>query len=357
MSLFTIKQVTYAFSLCLSCTLLSHADEIESRLSSLESRMVAAKTRTAKGTVGAQLATARPLTDGYGLFFKVDALCWHVYEGQSDYVIKSKNASDQPIDGKSCQAHFDWDFGFRVGAGYLFEHDGWDSALTFTWFQTDAHDKVRASTNGSLFPEMGLPGEFAQTAKVRWEIDYFVIDGELARSFFVSKFLSLRPLFGFETAWIEQNRRFQELVVAKSRNDFWGIGPRLGVDTTWFFNSHFSMFANISGALLWGNFDVKDKQKLPGSANPKYTRSNGDFHAIVPNLKTLVGVQWETNFNDDANHLGIQLGYEFQYWWRQNQILDISSTYALLLPEVPKYERQSGDLSINGVTIEFRLDF
>lgn len=377
MSPFMIKRATLAFSLCLAWLACSNAEasentqqqsgQLETRVSSLESRMGAIKTRTAKGTVGAKMATARPLIDGYGFFVTADLLFWQLREMGTQYVIKSKDPSTAPVHGNSKQVHFNWDFGFRVGGGYNFEHDEWDTQLFFSWFRTDGNSHAHASDNGTLFPQWGIPAGngdfgFGKRARINWDVSYAVIDLELARNFFVSKYLAIRPLFGLETAWITQKMNFHERFLSnpnqmfshlhlKGKNDFWGIGPRAGVETTWYFGEHFSLFGGVSGALLWGDFDVREKEKLTGEVSRKLTNGDGDFNAMVPNAKAILGLQWDTNFSENCHHIGIKLGYEFQYWWRQNQMLNIYN------PSYPIYERESADLSLSGLTLDFRFDF
>jgi hypothetical protein len=64
-----------------------------------------------------------------------------------------------------------------------------------------------------------------------------------------------------------------------------------------------------------------------------------------------LGLSWDANINDDKNHLGIRLSYEFQYWWRQNQFLNEQQATAA------NFQHESMDLSINGVTLDVRFDF
>ncbi len=395
MSSFPNKKTAFALSLSLCVTLFSHADEMDSRLSSLEGRMGAVKVKTAKGTVGAKMATARPLTDGYGFFGTAEVLFWHLQESGTDFVLKDNSTvfntpfvNNVPlplpgfVKGESKKVHFDWDFGYRLGAGYLFEHDEWDVNLSFTSFLTSGYRKTRtngpldftvplgaAMGKGILYPQFGstlvpgttIPFAFSQKARARWNVDYYVLDLELGRNFFVSKFLAMRPLFGLETAWIDQDatliyRLFsivnfpQRHFIVKEKNDFWGIGPQIGVDTMWYLGRHFSLLGNIKGALLWGDFDVSEKEKFTGPSGFKFTNAKGNFNAIVANIKTTFGAQWEMNFNENCNHIAIKLGYEFQYWWNQNQILVMNT-------ELPFYQRAGVGLSINGVTLEMRVDF
>ena len=185
---------------------------LNSRISKLESRMTAIRTETPKRTVGAQMASASPLFDGFGLFGTADLLFWHLYEGGTDFAISQHTSGlvDFPtITGKSSRVNFDWDWGFRVGGGYNFEHDAWDAYVNFTWFQTDGSHTAHAPSGGSVIPQKGaLDTLTANKIKAHWDVHNYVLDLELGRRFFVSRFLAFRPAFGIEAAWIYQRRHF-----------------------------------------------------------------------------------------------------------------------------------------------------
>ncbi len=338
-------------------------DETNTRISALESRMSAIQTETAKQTYGAQMANANPLYDGFGLFVTADLLYWHLYEGGTDYSLSNK-VSGPTISGKSSRAHFDWDFGFRVGAGYNFEHDAWDAYVNFTWFRTHASSHAHKDSDETLIPQKGASDIVAaDKISAHWHVHNYVLDLELGRRFFLSKFLSLRPQFGIETAWIYQRRHFSteqgldpftgitgESVRGKC--NFWGIGPRAGVEGTWYFGRHFSLFGTINGALLWSHFDTRNKEKVQTllGSSPSL-RVSDHFHRLTPNAQFAMGFCWDANINHEMNHIGIKLAYEFQYWWRQNQFLNEQQTsfYGL--------QHESKDLSLNGVTLDVRFDF
>lgn len=345
----------------------SYADDLSSRVSSLETRMDAVKIETPKRTIGAQMASASPLFDGFGLFVMADLLYWHVYEGGTDYSL-SKEISG-PVNfpktsGKSSRVHFDWNFGFRVGAGYHFEHDAWDAFVNFTWFQADGKGHAHAHSDETLVPQKGaLDTVTAKKIKAHWDIHNYIVDLELGRRYFVSKFLAFRPQVGLETAWIFQHRRFKmrqpldlttgvEGGSVRGKCNFWGIGPRAGVEGTWYFGKRFSLFGAIDGALLWGRFDTKNKEKIetPSGDIPSL-RVDDDFHRLVPNAQMALGLSWASNICSDMFHLAIKLGYEFQYWWRQNQFLNEQQVQFFGL------QHESKDLSINGVTLDVCFDF
>lgn len=343
------------------------AEDINLRVSSLESRMTAIKNDTIKNTTGAKMASASPLFDGYGLFATADLLFWHLSEGGADYCLAAEKPGTQsqlPSSGKVMHSHFDWDFGFRTGVGYNLEHDAWDGYLNFTWFHTSASDSTHRQKNGGLNPQKGFAIiENAKKMSSHWDVHYYVLDLEVGRRYFVSKFLAFRPEFGVESAWICQRRRYsirkdvnpQTGVMGENiygKNNFWGIGPRCGVEGTWYFGRRFSLLGALNAALLWGRFDDHLKEtELTSRGKVKAVDINGDFHRLAPNVQMKLGFGWDSNINDDQNHLGIYLSYEFQYWWRQNQFLNEQQFNGM------NFQHEAMDLSLNGFTLDVRFDF
>lgn len=346
----------------------SHADELDARISSLESRMAAVKNESVKKTSGAKMASASPLIDGYGFYATADLLVWHLKEGGTDYALTLKESAVVdflPTSGKSVRSHFNWNAGFRFGAGYTFEeHDAWDGYINFTWFQTHASDSAHAPDNQSLAPQKGL-GVVNPATKMssHWKVHYYVLDFELGRNYFVSKYLAFRPQFGIESALINQRRHYKILGEVNGltgifgdrvfgKNNFYGVGPRAGVQGTWYFDRHFSLNGAINGALLWGRFNCHlHETGLTSTSKVKVVDMSDVFHRIVPNVQMALGVGWDGNLFEDLYHLGVRVSYEFQYWWRQNQFLNEQQF------NDGNFQSESMDLSLNGVTLDVRFDF
>lgn len=326
-------------------TALIFADEQSARIDALETRMSAIKTETVHRTRGVQLGSAHPQYDGYGLFATADLLFWHLAEGGSDFSLSSK---------KSKQSDFDWDFGFQVGAGYNFEHDAWDAILNFTWFQTKASDHAHGH---NMIPQKGFPFTVNATEiSALWRVHYYLLDLELGRSFYVSKFFSLRPQLGVEGAWITQRRHYKirqpgqgENIYGK--NTFWGVGPRAGCEGVYYFGTHFNLFGSLNCALLWGCFTTHTHESvLTGAGKSKLVSVHDTMYRLAPNIQTDMGLGWQSNICDDQFNLRIRLGYSMQYWWRQNQF--INEPYPLIA-----FQHESMDFSLNGLTLDVRFEF
>lgn len=359
----------------------------EAHLAELENQMQQVRTETAMDTYGANTALARPMVeDGCDWFITVDVLYWETKIGGTEYAYGDQDpVASLPIKGRTKHMEFHWDWGVRAGLGCNFQHDGWDIRGQYTWFNTSGSDSTSAGLNSSVVPLRGsseiagtqpLPGGgfiqnsfiFCKSAKSQYDFDYQAIDVELGRDYFVSADLSFRPYWGVKTAWIDlqQNTRYtggqptgsndqtlglnEHTVHIREDSDFWGIGPRTGVGTRWHLGEGISFFGNISGALVYGYFDVDHKERFT-LGNDFRIRLNADRHAFSPTVQYQIGLCWDSYFHNNRHHLMIGVGFEGQYWWRMNQMLKIDNATSL------KYERYSEDLSMYGVTINAKFEF
>lgn len=360
------------------------AIDMDSRVTQLENQMSQVRTETAMGTYGANTATARAEVDGYGWFFTADVLYWHAKVGGTEYAYTDQDpVASLPISGRSKDIDFEWDWGFRVGLGYNFEHDGWDLQAQYTYFDSNGSDSTRPGQNSSVVPLRGsssiteiaannnAPFLYCASGKSQFDFDFQSIDLDLGRAYFISGKLSFRPFWGLKTAWLdlEQIVRYTggptvvdpngniislglegSTVHVKDDCDFWGMGPRVGVDSKWHLGNGFSIFGNVAGALLFGYFDVDHKERWSNAVDQRI-KIHASRHAFSPTVQMQLGLRYDRYIHNNKQHLGIGLGFEANYWWRQNQMLKIDDSQVL------KYERYSEDVSMHGVTLDFKWDF
>lgn len=378
-----LRKIPIAIASLLATSAAFAAMDMDSRVSQLESQMQQVRTETAMGTYGAQTATARPEVDGRGWFLTLDILYWHAKVGGTEFAYSDNDpAATLPIRGRTKDIDFEWDWGVRVGLGYNFAHDGWDAYLHYTYFDTNGSDSSRGGLNSTLIPLRGAaqivsttasPDDlfiFCDSAKSQYDLDYNALDLELGRAYFVSGQLSFRPHWGLKTAWIDQEQiaRYTggnpvvnpnggdnlglgvSSVHIKDDCDFWGLGPRVGVESKWHLGYGFSIFGNIAGGLLFGYFDVDHRERWTGNED-NTIRLHANRHAFSPTVQFQLGLRFDKYVHNNRQHIGVGLGYEAEYWWRQNQMLKIDDSAVL------KYERYSEDLSFHGLTLDIRFDF
>jgi hypothetical protein len=186
-----------------------------------------------------------------------------------------------------------------------------------------------------------------------------MFDWELGRNYWVSKSLALRPFVGIKGGWINQridskwinpnlpsslyfNRGTEEI-----KNDFWGIGPSLGVNTKWLLYASqtqwFSLFGDFSGAMMWGHWTFSDQYKNDLSQTVNIHLQNVNNAATM--VRILMGFEWDLNFKQDQYRLTSKIGYEMQFWLDQLQFYSFTAG------------RQNSQLTLQGGTLEFCLNF
>ncbi len=343
------------------------APDMDSRVHLLEQQMKQVRTETAAGTYGAKTASARPEVDGSGFFVNVDLLYWKVKAGGTEYCYTDQDPSATlPIQGKVYENNLGWDFGFRVGLGYNFDHDGWDVFLNYTYFDSSDGDKTAAGLNGSVIPLKGtasITGDSDLThvsnATSNYSFDLDNLDLELGRNYFVSRTLSFRPHFGLRATWLDLTQRTNfyggpvlgdNQLLVFDKNDFSSLGPRAGVNSKWYLTNGFSLVGNVSGALLYGYYEVEHNENDTTDLSNSIDLT-ANMHRFCPNAQMFLGLSFDKYIYNDKQHIGVALGWEIQYFWRINQMLKADDFASL------KYERYSEDVATFGVTLDFRWDF
>lgn len=266
------------------------------------------------------------------------------------------------------------------------QHDNWDVYARYTWYNTDDSDDTTKAPPSALLSLTYFGSFVATRAKSHVDITFNNIDLELGRSFFQSSKLSIRPHFDIKATWltINQNVVFTQSTVeqlfrtdlygldtkTKNHTNYWGLGPRVGVDSQWFLGYGFHIFGDIAASILYSHFKANHRTIGPPSEftflpDGKQLHIKHDFHRFVPFAQMFLGLGWDTYINDDKQHLGFKLGYEVQYYWRVNQAHqpeDFTTSFAPLSTGTRttyriQFEKQSEDLMFYGITGEFRLDF
>ena len=360
------------------------ATDMESRVRELEKEMKEVRSQTAAKTYGAYATTARPENDGKGFFASFDVLYWQslvdgvefCYGGGCEYTTSSPIVSTLPTDSTVRAINFNkWDWGFRAGAGYKFEHGEWDVFANFTYFKNSSdltigngvlttilNNNIAASplvfNNGQIVNTTGLTvnnlSQNFDKATSTIKISFDRLDLELGRDFFVSKFLSMRPHVGLMTAWfnIRQRTEFTGGTVGYNAvdlsyfNKFWGIGPRTGLDTKWHLCNGFSIVGNTSASLVYGYFKNQKLQTYSYNTPTNTYNMIEDYHRFTPTAQLQLGLGYDRYTNDCKQHFSAFFAWDVQYWFGMNRFLPADSI-----------QKINHDLSLQGATLHLRLDF
>ncbi len=303
----------------------------------------------------------------------VSALFWQAQEDGLDYMIKNESGlAFVNNNGSVKRVDPDWDWGFRLGLGYRSNCD-MDFRLNWTWFCTDGTDSTSADFPAGLFHVWTIPGSSltpATQAKAKWDLKLNIIDLEMGAPLSPTCYLDIRPFIALSTAWIDQKLNIDSsggvstggaaLTVLddaiRMKNDFWGIGPKIGLDTDWCIGCGFSIFGNIDLSLLYGRFDIDQTESiLFENLTPATTYldlKNDKFWLSRASLDIILGVKWEYWFCCDSYYLSIDAGWENLFFFGQNQLKRFvdDSNPGINVPT-------SGDLSIQGLTLRASFGF
>lgn len=344
---------------------------------------------------------------GIGLFFTGEALYWKTVQEGLDYAVKAdfdlsvSDAGGGTIfydnnvrNGKAHKPNFNYDWGFRIGLGYVIPRDYWDVYVNWTRLHTKATDSV--SVNGNINPNEFLEllttgstsGSFVSTfwvaklfsnpnlmnkGKARWYLDLDMIDAELGRNFYVGEFLAVRPYIGLRNAWIDQKYaltfeaqdyfnfppnpdQLARRINVRMKNDFWGIGSKAGLNTEWSLGKGFCIYGKGAVSLLYGRFKVKyhlhDEKPIrttefitggsvPGAQAPlPVTNSvnpyDGEYemdkkiYTVAPIVDLALGLCWGRSFSEDRYCLRIWAGYEQSVFFNQNRFMNPQYDFTLI---------------------------
>jgi hypothetical protein len=280
------------------------------------------------------------------------------------------------VESFSSESHdWSWNPAFRFGIGFQMDEDAWGCLVDWTWAHTNnAISSTSSSGNSFLLPSW-LYGQdltasdsrsvIGRDADAHWYLSYNMLDIALAKPYHVSRYFVLSPHVGLRTGWIDQSfsadytgnllSGAQTQTVFRATNNFWGAGARMGMKTDWLIADNWSIFGHASIAMLFGKFETMQDSRIP----PNIPNSSGDGSNLIfspiqnkPNIELAMGVCWDAYFNDQKQHLGFRLGYEFVEWFDQLQLVKFFSGG-------PGYAHDiisRGDLTLNGVALRFQLD-
>ena len=219
-------------------------------------------------------------------YFDADYLLMQANEEGLEYAITQGTTANRAVfpltegdvQGYTTGSHSaDWNHGVRLACGFFLNHDAWDVNAAWTYFRIN--DDSGINTNNAILLALWLdPGlttrtnqgtQLCRTASARWTGDLHTLDLNLAKPYHISRYVVFNPFFGVRFGWVGQNYMARYggdwydgaaddiNVDMISKNDFWGVGARTGLNTEWHVGSGWYLFGNVAAALLYSHFDVE----------------------------------------------------------------------------------------------------
>ncbi len=334
----------YLFLLII-CMFPLFGDIMEERVQVLENEMEKVGIKTDDGGFGANFASGEFEKGWVGLQLFGGPLYWHGKVGGTEYVYDFTTKGKGKVESQS----FDWDWGHRIGASLRLPIVKWEIIGTYTHFGTQDHEGRGTIPPSLLVSLKGGSIPSSQEATSDYKIDYDNIDLGLHRSSFLSRFFGLGSSIGVKRTWIDQKQGVnywgETLIRVKDRCRFVGTGPSLGFTLKWYLIKGISFLTDANGSLLYGEFEVKHSENQ--------IALKGNTHLFSPILRFLLGLNWDYPMN--WAQLSLSLGYEAEYFWRQNRAVEIenkaSNGFRFQLVQY------ADDLTFYGVTLRAGIEF
>lgn len=302
------------------------------------------------------LPPATPQVVGNGLTLTCDVLYWYPRVNGTAFAYLTENSASHR---ETKDLNFDWCFAWRINVGKALRFDHWDIRAGYLYSRNRLTEKIGTDPSTSLIPTRGE--RISQTgvthAQSSYRLDFHNVDVELGRQYYTSNYLTLRPSIGVKSVWIDQAQAIQytggdlygNTAHINDQCDYWGIGAKGGVDSSWSLGHGWAIDGLLSGCMLYGFFDTEHTRQV--TPNPQVVHYDNNKHAFIPMVHWRLGLSWGTHVNQKAQYIGAGISYEGMYWWRQNQMLKIYES------SPARYESVSEDLSMHGLMLSATVSF
>lgn len=348
------------------------------------------KPNTSKGV---SLCHNNPLIEDENLSLKFGFLYQKPFVTGTGYAHTNNTTTTwtPPQNGSTLSPQFDLQWGVVFGAGYYFQHDHWVAKLNFNYLSLGSTECDDCNCDDSpyyipdciwchdLIPPLLNHLDPAYTDDVPFVnmcVKYYMLQETLSRGSYLSKNMSFEPSFGVKSVWLEfyqkvcftnvqsynnccSNQRqalqpYSAKLVREAKSEFWGVGPSIGLDTTWnLFGMDqpccklYNFFADFEAALLLGR--TKSSELLEVSVAPTINLSN-DYSLMSPTLRAVIGLSFDKEFNDNQYYLSSRIGWDNCIYFNQFTTNCFRGVCGLKTNE-------NNTFSLTGLIVDFTISF
>jgi hypothetical protein len=222
---------------------------------------------------------------------------------------------------------FEWKPGFELGTNYGFEDTFWSVDLDFIYYRGNARGHKSAEKNKGIFPALSfadntLSSDYVTSAKTEWHLSTAILDATGAYEWDCNSWFSLTPSIALRDVWIREKihatyrggtyNAGSDVVRLRSR--FYGVGPLLGLSSSFNVWDIFTLYGSASASYLAGWFHVRQKEAFLSKTRALLERDvfggrwNGNF---------TLGVTLGTDFEKNTKSVELDLGFDYLFFTRQ----------------------------------------
>lgn len=321
------------------------------------------------------------LSNQWDLFFDASFILWNVNQDNMDLARSAAYGATTATPLNSASIAFQpsrYKPGFKVGIGFNTNYDDWAMRAEYTWLH-QSHLYTFGATPSSFatgdtiwipsdwFNALSASTQFeAGSINSNWRTKIDILDVVGGRPYYQSKQAVISPFGGLRAAWIREmltvsatNAKNPGYTPAVSNNNSncWSLGPVAGAQGKWLIGSGFRVQGDMAFGLLYTRYtkvthNEYDQAGYTGIAPINTSRNN--WGALRPNAEMGLGLGWGTYFMDKMYHLDFSAQYDFNLFWNQNVMRQLTGSSA---NNLVGYSNPAGDLFLHGLTLSGRFDF
>jgi hypothetical protein len=293
--------------------------------------------------------------DGWGFGFNLQ---FNEYAASGDSrEIAYESTSTQVPDGKVITFDSKYKAGFSAGFVLNTPNDHWNLTGNYLWFLGTEHENKDETSYFSpifnLVPyDLNMNSFYSD-----WRLQINVADLNLSRAYYSGTNLTFEPLLGLKVAVIQDDFKLVANVSGesllsqegKTESFSWGVGPKLGVKGNWLLGAGFSLFGDISSALLYTTYTDLGVTYL-NSIGIKSLAKNDNAQLIQPIIDTSVGINLGTYAWQNSFFINLDVSYNLAVFFSQNMARALVST-------ATSAQATPANLYLQGLSVRLSLEF
>jgi hypothetical protein len=239
-----------------------------------------------------------------------------------DYVVK-RTLKGGRLNQHISDISLNWSLGYRVGFDWQLPQCNWEWGFHWTHYDSRSSStrriKGKSGQNVAVaFPVIHHPAVIVPAGQLveahgRLKSRFEFYDLDFSQWCSCDGFSYFRPIAGVRLAAIHQNMRVKSpLGLARVKNEHKGIGLKAGFDAQHLICGGWSVVGGLSGALIWGEAEYKNKYIL-GVFEDRLVEHTRVFRPI---LDAHAGIEWCWDVCD-SNQLRLKVEWEFHYLFNQ----------------------------------------
>jgi hypothetical protein len=258
--------------------------------------------------------------------------------------------------GPAAIADNKYESGFRVG-GIVALDDCTSIMATFWHFQSSEGDSKFLPGGTGAFYQATLtdPGTMNVAAdslltRANYDIDFEHIDLVVRRAFVRSKTTMVNAVAGVRYAHLNQLLDAQYSILGatsvRSDIDFYGIGPRLGLEAEYVSCHGFLVYGNTHANFLAGTFDADYRQDNIFAGTQSFTTF--DDTRLVTQLELELGLGWQSK----CGTFRFTAGYYINQWYNA-----MTTPVWIRGVQSRQFENRDDRIGFNGLTVRAMVQF